>query len=353
MTFPSPRQWQIARHPASYRFAFTIVHDADSAYSRRLKPLFDVFTHLGFRLTVSTFAFWADWARQGAIWNEWKTPSGDTPLDRPKSVPLCDPDELQFYLGLKNAGHEIALHSPSETSSPRDQVIEAFTQFEKWFGRLPSVYVEHSSRSNKDALSNEGALEGSPYYCLDLMKHYAPWIWVDGQGALRPDDDRKEFEFLPTDSFGNPRAESLYGLPKTFRRTGRWDAPGGDGFLDCYTPQNIHQLERDEGTALAYTHLDDGWLDTHTNAMRSDIRQRLESIASRPGWFAPAGVILDRDRAISHVTIQESHQCIHLVNHGSQSIDDGLLMDSNRELRIPFGRLEAFGSLTVPIHQVG
>lgn len=349
MTFPSPRQWHIARHPASYRFAFTIVHDADSAYSRRLEPLFDVFTQLGLRLTVSTFAFWADWARQGAIWSEWKTPSGDIPLDRPKSVPWCDPDEFQFYLGLQNAGHEIALHSPCETSSPRDQVIAAFTEFERWFGHLPSVYVEHSSRSNKDALSNEGALESSPYYCLDLMKHYAPWIWVDGQGALRPANDRKEFELLPTDSFANAYAESMYGLPKTFRRTGRWNAPGGDGFLDCYTPQNIQQLESDAGTALVYTHLDHGWLDTHTNAMRADIRRRLESIASRPGWFAPAGVILDRARAISQVTVQESDRSIHLVNHGSQSIDDGLLMDSNKELRIPFGRLEAFGSLTVPI----
>jgi hypothetical protein len=172
---------------------------------------------------------------------------------------------------------------------------------------------------------------------------------VDGQGALRPANDRKEFELLPTDSFANAYAESLYGLPKTFRRTGRWNAPGGDGFLDCYTPQNIQQLESDAGTALVYTHLDHGWLDTHTNAMRADIRRRLESIASRPGWFAPAGVILDRARAISQVTVQESDRSIHLVNHGSQSIDDGLLMDSNKELRIPFGRLEPFGSLTVPI----
>lgn len=345
----TPGKWRIARHPANYRFAFTIVHDADAAYSKRLQPLFEVFTKLGLRLTVSAFAFWADWARQGAIWSEWKTPEGTIPLHRPKSVPLCDPTELDFYRALQSAGHEIALHSPSETSSNRDQVIAAFSEFEKWFGHPPHVYVEHSSQSNKDALSNEGAKEDSPYYCLDLLRSYAPWIWVDRTGALRHTSDQKEFELLPSDSFANSHAESVYGLSKTFRRTGRWNAPGGNGFLECYTPNAIDQLESDEGTALVYTHLDDGWLDPATNAMRSEIRQRLESIASRPGWFAPASVILDRAKAVSQVTIQESDRYIHLINHGSQGIDDGLLVDATNSLRIPFGRLGPLSSRTIPI----
>ncbi len=347
--YTTPRQWRIARHPSKYKFAFTIVHDADSAYSKRLQPLFDVFTHLGLRLTVSAFAFWASWARQGAIWDEWKTAEGMIPIDRPKSVPLCDPTELDFYRALEAAGHEIALHTPSETSSTRDEVIAAFSEFEKWFGHPPHVYVEHSSKSNKDALCNEGANEESPYYCLDLLRSYAPWIWVDRIGALRHTTDQKEFELLPNDSFANAYAESRYGLSKTFRRTGRWNAPGGNGFLECYTPNAIDQLENDEGTALVYTHLDDGWLDPTTNAMRSDIRQRLESIATRPGWFAPASVILDRAKAISQVTIQESHGHIQLINNGSQCIDDGLLIDAKNTLRIPFGNLESQSSRTIPI----
>jgi hypothetical protein len=349
LTKPTPRQWRISRHPANYRFAFTIVHDADSAYSKRLEPLFDVFTQLGLRLTVSAFAFWATWARQGAIWNEWKNPDGTIPLHNPKSVPLCDPNELDFYRTLQSAGHEIALHSPSETSNTREEVIAAFSEFQTWFGHPIRVYVEHASRSNKETLSNEGAKEDSPHYCLDLLKTYAPWIWVDRIGALRQTNDHKEFELLPTDSLANSHAESVYGLPKTFRRTGRWNAPGGDGFLECYTPNAIHQLECDEGTALVYTHLDYGWLDPSTNAMRSDIRQRLESIASRPGWFAPASVILDRALAVSQVTIQESDRSIHLVNHGTQCIDDGLLIDADNSIRIPFGRLEPHSSRTIPL----
>lgn len=250
---------------------------------------------------------------------------------------------------MEAAGHEIALHTPSETSSTRDEVIAAFSEFEKWFGHPPHVYVEHSSKSNKDALCNEGANEESPYYCLDLLRSYAPWIWVDRIGALRHSTDQREFELLPNDSFANAYAESRYGLSKTFRRTGRWNAPGGNGFLECYTPNAIDQLENDEGTALVYTHLDDGWLDPTTNAMRSDIRQRLESIASRPGWFAPASVILDRAAAVSQVTIQESDRCIQLINNGSQCIDDGLLIDAKNTLRIPFGNLESQSSRTIPI----
>lgn len=139
MTSETLTQWRIARHPANYRFSFTIVHDADAAYSKRLQPLFDVFTHLKLRLTVSAFAFWAAWARQGAIWDEWKSPDGTVPIHRPKSVPLCDPNELEFYRALESAGHEIALHTPSETSSTRAEVIAAFFEFEKWFGHPARV----------------------------------------------------------------------------------------------------------------------------------------------------------------------------------------------------------------------
>ena len=41
--YDASRTWGISLYPDGYRFAFTIVHDADTAYSRRLAPLFDVF----------------------------------------------------------------------------------------------------------------------------------------------------------------------------------------------------------------------------------------------------------------------------------------------------------------------
>jgi hypothetical protein len=58
--------------------------------------------------------------------NLQKKYDGTIPLHNPKSVPLCGPNELDFYRTLQSAGHEIALPSPSETSNTREEVIAAW-----------------------------------------------------------------------------------------------------------------------------------------------------------------------------------------------------------------------------------
>ncbi len=286
--FPGPFE---GLYPAGCRFAFTIVHDADSAYSKRLAPLFEVFDELGLRVTASAFAFWAPWARGGSIWSEWLKAS---PFFSPVAVPLCDPDESAFYQELESRGHEVALHTPSDTSNTRTEVIEAFELFKSLFSHYPTVYTEHSSRSKKDALSNQGFDPSSPYYCRDVLLRYDPWIWVDGEGGLRHHKDAKHFEILPGTTPLNERATARYGLPKIFMRTGRWVGGDGRGFLETYSKENIDTLERDGGTALVYTHLDHGWLDPATHRMRADLENRLRYLAAKPGWFAPAGEILER-----------------------------------------------------------
>jgi hypothetical protein len=258
------------------------VHDADSAFSARLAPLFDVFDDLGFRITASAFAFWADWAHDGAIWSEWRA----TPFEGPIAVPLADPVEGRFYQQLSARGHEIALHSPADTSSTSDDVVAAFELYRTMFGRYAPVYVEHSARSNKDALANEGANPDSAYFTRDILLWYAPWIWVDEADSVRAHTDHR--------TILNDAANARYGLSKAFVRTGRWSASDGDGFLACYTEDRVDALEADGGTALVYTHLNEGWLDPRTRQMRGDIADRLRYIASKPGWFAPAGEILDR-----------------------------------------------------------
>jgi hypothetical protein len=286
-----------SRYPDGRRFAFTVVHDADSAFSERLAPLFDVFDELGFRITASVFAFWADWARRGSIWSEWRQSSAFT---APIAVPLCDPVERRFYQDLAARGHEVALHSPSDTSSTPADIVDAFELFKATFDHFPTVYTEHSSLSNKDAQSNEGSDPRSPYYCRDLLLAYDPWIWVDGEGALRDDEDGKYFEIPPTASPLNLHANAQYGLMKAFVRTGRWSRGDADGFLETYSEENIDTIERDGGMALVYTHLDYGWLDPRTRRMRTDVEARLRYLAAKPGWFAPAGEILERWQRVAH-----------------------------------------------------
>ena len=325
------------------------MHDADGAYSGRLAPLFGTFDALGFRITVSAFAFWADWARDGASWDTWRSPAAAARGEVPVAVPFCDPDEGAFYQALEGRGHELALHSPSDTSSVREDVIRAFDAFTRRFGHPPKVYVEHSSRSNKDALGHEGADPSSPYYCLDLLRDFAPWIWVDEDGALRDDPDEKFFEIPPGADFTNTSAASRYRLPKAFLRTGRWTAPGGEGFLTSYSMENLRMLENDGGCALAYTHLNDGWLDPATGRMRTEIRERLEYLSTRAGWFAPAGEILDRAEAVDKVRVTDHGESVTASNLGHRAIDRLLLTNAVVGSDLVIGTLAPGASRTVAI----
>jgi hypothetical protein len=268
-------------------------------------------------------------------------------------VPFCDPHEAGFYGDLQRRGHEIALHSPSDTSNVRADVIRAFGEFERRFGHRPTLYVEHSARSNKDALGHEGADPSSPYYCLDLLRDYAPWIWVDEAGAVRDDPDARFFEIPPEATFTHLGAAARYRLPKTFVRTGRWTAPGGDGFLDCYSMDNLRTLEADGGAALVYTHLNDGWLDAATGRMRSEIRERLEYLSTRPGWFVPAGDILDRAQAVGEVRVVEHGDTVTATNQGPRVIEDLALTHRAFGRQLVIGTLEPGGSRTVAAGEAG
>jgi hypothetical protein len=55
--------------------------------------------------------------------------------------------------------------------------------------------------------------------------------------------------------------------------------------------------------------------------MRSDIEERLRYLASKPGWFAPAGQILDRTRAIEGIRLSCQGQVLELENCSGKRID--------------------------------
>lgn len=310
-------QWRISPYPDGHPFAFTIVHDADSAYSKRLAPLFAAFDALRFKITATAFMFWADWARQGGIWSEWRSLEDDEARWRaPVAVPLEDPEERAFYLDLAARGHEIGLHTPSETSSRRGDIVRAFAAFQGVFGAPPRVYVEHAAGSKKDAQVNEGSRVGSPYYNTDLLNESGAWIWVDHWPAITQRRPRFHDVLEGTGSPFDATAAEAFGIRNAFVRSGRAREAGGDGFLACCSQENTEDLARRAGLAIVYTHLDWGWLDPQTRQMRSAIRERLAFIASLNPWLAPAGRILDRFRLLATLSVHESPDTLRIRNAG-------------------------------------
>lgn len=332
--------WTLNRYPPGYKFAFTIVHDADSAYSERLRPLFEVFDQLGFKLTVTVFTAWADWAHDGAIWARWRS-STDPELTffAPKAVPLSESAEREFYKQLAAHGHEIGLHSPSDTSDRREQVRAAFEYFNDVFGYPPKVYVEHSARTNKEALAYLGADPTSPYYCADLLKQDPMWVWIDDAGGLPGPKDERYYEIRPNASLFNISALQRYGTTRAFMRTGKAGHADGDGFLEWYSQEHIDALERDGGIALVYMHLDAHWLDPQTRKMRAPLQDRLRYLSSKAGWFVPAGEILDRVHAVEGMRLSCDGPTLRVENANAQRVDRLVIMSRTGKSLVRDGRV--------------
>ncbi len=315
-------EWRLNLYPEGHAFAFAIVHDADSAYSRRLAPLFDEFDALRMKLTVTLFVFWPDWADGGQLRAQRPIdPDSPEAFFGTRGSPLVDDVERKFYLDLAARGHEIGMHTPSDSSDTTTQLSAAFEYFTAVFGHPPSVYVEHSSRSNKETQENQGAKPQSPYYSRDILNRYAPWVWVDGKLGLPLPGDPRYFDLIAFR--GAPfsdEAARRYGIAKVFARTGRWAESNGEGFLRWYSKANVDTLERDRGIALVYTHLNEKWLDPVTRRMRFSLRQSLRYIASRNAWLVPAGTILDRVALMRHVSLSKQGSLVHLENRNPVSV---------------------------------
>ncbi|MEO8602859.1 MAG: hypothetical protein ABI629_09800 [bacterium] len=331
-------QWRISPYPDGHPFAFTIVHDADSAYSRRLAPLFAAFDELHFKITATAFMFWADWARHGAIWSEWmSTDSAEARWRAPMAVPMEVPQEAEFYLDLAARGHELGLHTPSETSSPRVDVVRAFEAFQRLFGALPRIYVEHAAKHNKDAQDSEGSRLGSPYYNTDLLNDSGAWIWVDHWTSLTERQPRFYDVLDGTGSPFNTAVAEAFGIRNGFVRSGRPRQADGDGFLTWYSREHTLDLARRCGTAIVYTHLDSAWIDPQTRQLRASIRERLAFIASLNPWLVPAGCILDRFRLFTTLSLRESEDALVVTNSGDAPVPGVTLIAPAAELGLRHG----------------
>ena len=178
---------------------------------------------------------------------------------------------------------------------------------------------------------------------------YDPWIWVDGPGALCSGPGGKFFEILPTAPVINEHACARYGLSKTFVRTGQWADGDGDGFLRCYSEANIDTLERDGGMALVYTHLDAKWLDPASRRMRTDIEERLRYVAGKPGWFAPAGEMLDRARAVETLHVAGDERTVSVTQRGDASVGALLVRAPALGQEVTIAAIAPGQTVTVPL----
>ncbi|MEN6489513.1 MAG: hypothetical protein ABFD66_11665, partial [Smithella sp.] len=63
-------------------------------------------------------------------------------------------------------------------------------------------------------------------------------------------------------------------------------------FSDLIAPDSIEKLEEESGACIVYTHFGTGFVDKRGEVPK-EFSERLRFLAGKPGWFVPAGVLLD------------------------------------------------------------
>lgn len=273
--------------PGGKRFAFSIVDDTDMATLERVRPLYDALHRHGLRTTKTVWVL-------GSQGSKHPPDAGDS---------LAAPAYRDFILDLQRRGFEIALHGVRGGSSQRADIERGLEEFKTILGGYPRMHVNHSL--NRDNLYWGGArwsfapfawvygrtgrhefsgeVPGSPYFWGDLAKAHIRYVNQFTYADINLLNVNPHFPYsLPDKPYVN------YWFPTT-------DGDTLDRFEALLSPANLDRLEQEGGVCLVYTHLGAGSFNVPGGA-NPRFEARLEDVASRNGWFAPASDILDHLR---------------------------------------------------------
>jgi len=273
------------RFPGGRRFAFTIMDDTDVATLANVGPVYRLLDELGFRTTKTV---WPVGCPEGS-------PNFST------SETLDDAPYLDFVLGLRARGFEIAYHGATMESSSRERTERALAHFRELFGGPPRVYANHaynqenlywgSARLDDPVLRLLYArIEGRPAGFYQGHVPGTPWWWGDLAGQITyirnlTFPDINLLRINPTMPYRDARRPAV---PWWFSAS---DAEDVTAFNRLIAPEAQDRLEREGGVCIVATHL--GKRFTEGGVVNPRTRELLERLAAKSGWFVPVGDVLD------------------------------------------------------------
>lgn len=270
--------------PEGCRFAFTAVDDTDWATVENVKPVYDLLRDLGILTTKSVWVF--DGAPAGNF-------QGQT----------CeDPDYLRWVLSLQKAGFEISLHNAAPVTSCRERTRLALDRFYDLFGAQALIHCNHRDcqeniywgdfrlTGSRRILYNwmtrdrrnhrfRGHMEGDPLFWGDLCRERVLYV---RNFVFQELNTLKVCPEMPYHDACRPYVNFWFASA---------DAGSLNRFLRHYTPENIDMLAEERGLSIAYVHFGSGF--APGGRLDPEFRRRMEYMASKGGWFAPAGTLLD------------------------------------------------------------
>lgn len=247
-----------------------------------VKPVYDLLLDLNMRITKTVWVY--------------------PPRDQFTGQALTDKEYLFFIQALRDRGFEIALHGVGSGSFSREEIINGLEFFRSGIGDYPKIHINHAENPHNIYWGYDryvfplrdlvrllygkqkmfyGADAASAYYWGDLCKHHIKYIrnhCFNGINTLAYDP-------LMPGQVPYKAGCSNYWFSSS-------DGHTIEEFYDLLAPDNIEKLERENGACIVYTHFGNGFVNDR-GQVPQDFSERLRFLSGRPGWFVPAGVLLD------------------------------------------------------------
>jgi hypothetical protein len=272
-------------YPQNKKFAFTIIDDTDNSTVKAVEPVYDLLYSLRLRTTKTAWVY--------------------PPRGRFTGDCLLDTEYLAFIRRLMRQGFEVAMHNVGDGAFTRAEIAEGLEIWRRLLGTYPRIQINHSQ--NLDNI----------YWGPKRFSAPLSWIYLAIQRHSQGDDPdaqcfwgdlaKKHITYIRNLTFNHINTAACdprmpYSVRSKAKSANLWfsssDGETAEDFVRLLSPTNLDTLERDGGVSIVYTHFASGFV--KDGEVAAAVRERLEDLASRPGWFVPAGVILDR--------LQELHE---------------------------------------------
>jgi len=277
--------------PDNKKFAFSIVDDTDSSTLGNTPIVYDYLNQCGLKTTKTVWIF------DGEIRDDNKSIIGTT----------CQNTQyLNWVLKLKEQGFEIALHSSSWSSSKRDTVINALDVFKSYFGKDPTMLVQHDGSEHNESIywgaNRVGGVNKLIYKAIMFLKgtqrniyhgesSNSPYFWGDVckdrikymRNFVYPDINT--LKVCPIMPYHDPQRPYVN---LWFAST---EGPDINSFNACLTEQNQRRLENEGGACIIYTHFGNEFV--LNGVLNSDFKASIAKLSEKDGWFVPASELLD------------------------------------------------------------
>lgn len=267
--------------PDGHDFAFTVVDDTDGATVKNIKPVYDYLYKKGIITTKTCWAF----------------PPKD---DRYTGDSLQNESYKSFLLDLKQKGYEIGFHNAGSGGFTREETLKGFELFKSTFGEYPSLHINHSNnienlywgykrftglikliyklKSKRHYLGDE---KNSEYFWGDFAKEHIKYIRNRTFNTL---DTLKEDKRIVYKEKGKEEYANYFFSSSDGMRLAQ--------FLKLLKKENVDSLVKNHGCAIVYTHFAYDFVDEN-EVLSEEFKRRIDYLASKNGWFVPAGQLLD------------------------------------------------------------